>query len=67
MSLYVLDTDTLQLFQDGNAAVVGRVQALAPSDLTISVVTIEEQLSGWYTQLRKAKSPEKLVWAYNST
>ncbi len=27
-------------------------------------MTVEEQLSGWYTQLRKAKGPEKLAWAY---
>jgi tRNA(fMet)-specific endonuclease VapC len=64
MSLYVLDTDTLQLFQDNNPKVVGRVRAVAPSERAISVVTVEEQLSGWYTQLRQAKGPEKLAWAY---
>jgi tRNA(fMet)-specific endonuclease VapC len=64
MSLYVLDTDTLQLYQDGNAAVVNRVNAVAPGDLAISVVTVEEQLSGWYAQLRQAKQPERLAWAY---
>jgi tRNA(fMet)-specific endonuclease VapC len=25
---------------------------------------VEEQLTGWYTQLRKAKRPERLAWAY---
>src|SRR5262249_41135054 len=64
MSLYVLDTDMLQLFQDGNEAVVAHVRAVAPSDRAISVVTVEEQLSGWYTQLRQAKTPERLAWAY---
>jgi tRNA(fMet)-specific endonuclease VapC len=24
----------------------------------------KEQLSGWYTQLRQAKRPERLAWAY---
>src|SRR5205085_3256837 len=28
------------------------------------VVTVEEQLSGWYTELRQAKRPERLAWAY---
>ena len=64
MSLYVLDTDTLQLFQDGHPRVVARAQSVGPSDKAIAVVTVEEQLSGWYTQLRQAKDPERLAWAY---
>ena len=55
MSLYLLDTEVLQLFQEGNAAVVDRVRAVGPADLGISVITVEEQLSGWYTQVRKAR------------
>ena len=64
MSLYVLDTDTLQLLQDEHPMVVARVRAVAVGDRAISVVTVEEQLSGWYTQLRQAKRPERLAWAY---
>jgi tRNA(fMet)-specific endonuclease VapC len=64
MTLYVLDTDTLQLYQEGNPNVVRRVHAAAPGQRAVSVVTVEEQLSGWYTQLRQAKNPEKLAWAY---
>ena len=64
MSLYVLDTDTLQLFQDGHPQVLARVRAVAAVDRAVSVVTVEEQLSGWYTQLRQAKQPERLAWAY---
>ncbi len=64
MSLYVLDTDILQLYQDENPKVVSRVRGIAPKERAISVVTVEEQLSGWYTQLRQAKGPEKLAWAY---
>jgi tRNA(fMet)-specific endonuclease VapC len=64
MSLYVLDTDTLQLYQDGHPLVLARVHAVAPSDRAISVVTVEEQLSGWYAQLRQAQQPERLAWAY---
>jgi tRNA(fMet)-specific endonuclease VapC len=64
MSLYVLDTDTLQLFQDGNPRVIAHVSTIAPGDLATSVITIEEQLSGWYTELRQAKRVERLAWAY---
>ena len=64
MSRFVLDTDTVQLFQDQNPRVLARVRAVTPGDLAISVVTVEEQMSGWYTQLRKAKQPDRLAWAY---
>jgi tRNA(fMet)-specific endonuclease VapC len=64
MSLYVLDTDTLQLYQDGHPKVVARAQAVKPDDRAITVITVEEQLSGWYAELRQAKRPERLAWAY---
>ena len=64
MSLYVFDTDSLQLFQEQNPIVVSHVRTVAPGDLATSVVTVEEQLSGWYTQLRQAKQTERLAWAY---
>lgn len=64
MSLYILDTDTLQLFQDKHPLVTNRVEAVAPDDLGTSVISVEEQLSGWYSQLRQAKRPERLTWAY---
>ena len=64
MSLYVLDTDTFQLFQRGHAQVIARARTVAPGDRAVSVITVEEQLSGWYTQLRQAKRPDRLAWAY---
>jgi hypothetical protein len=41
MSLYILDTDTFQLFQDDHPLVVARVLAVPPDDRAISVVIIE--------------------------
>jgi tRNA(fMet)-specific endonuclease VapC len=64
MTLYVLDTDILTLFERGHAAVAARVAEHSPSEIAISAVTVEEQPSGWYAQLRQAKSQERLVWAY---
>jgi tRNA(fMet)-specific endonuclease VapC len=64
MSLYVLDTDILTLFQRNHAAVMAHVAEHSSDEIAISVITVEEQLSGWYSQLRKAKDPEKLAWAY---
>src|SRR5258708_336378 len=64
MSLFVLDTDILTLFERDHAIVAARVAEHAPTEIAVSVVTAEEQLSGWYAQLRKARRPEKLAWAY---
>jgi tRNA(fMet)-specific endonuclease VapC len=64
MSLYVLDTDILTLYRRGHGAVCRQVAAHAPSDLAITVLTAEEQLSGWYTSLRKAVQPPQRARAY---
>jgi len=64
ISLYVLDTDILTLFQRNHAAVLAHLAEHSSDDIAIFVITVEEQLSGWYSQLRKAKTPEKLLWAY---
>ena len=64
MTLYMLDTDTLVLFQEGNDTVCGRVLSHSARNLAVSVITVEEQLSGWYTLVRRAKNPENLARAY---
>jgi tRNA(fMet)-specific endonuclease VapC len=64
MTVYAFDTDTLSLFQDGHPKVCERAGSLGADALAITILTVEEQLSGWYTELRKAKRPERLVWAY---
>jgi tRNA(fMet)-specific endonuclease VapC len=64
MSLFVLDTDILTLLERGDSIVSARVAEHSPEEIAVSVVTVEEQLSGWYAQLRQAKRPERLTWAY---
>jgi tRNA(fMet)-specific endonuclease VapC len=64
MSLFVLDTDTLTLYYRGDATVVRRVDARHPTELAISIMTIDEQLSGWYTLTRQARQPDQMARAY---
>lgn len=64
MSLFVLDTDTLSLYEHEHPTVMPRVRACPKQDLAITVITVEEQLSGWYTMVRQAKSSAALVHAY---
>jgi tRNA(fMet)-specific endonuclease VapC len=66
MSVFVLDTDTLSLLQRGHPGVTQRCASRAPGELAISAISVEEQVSGWYTMLRRAKNPEELAIAYQS-
>jgi tRNA(fMet)-specific endonuclease VapC len=65
MFQYVLDTDTLSLLRRGNELVLNRISAVAPRSVAITVITVEEQLSGWYALLRKSQSDEALEKAYS--
>lgn len=64
MSLFVLDTDHLTLYYHGDPIVVQRVDSRAPTELAISVLTVDEQLTGWYTLTRQARRPEEVARAY---
>ncbi|MBI3758272.1 MAG: type II toxin-antitoxin system VapC family toxin [Deltaproteobacteria bacterium] len=64
MSLFILDTDHLTLLQHDHPAVKARVLAANPRDVGITLITIEEQLSGWYTKIRQAKKPKEIATAY---
>ncbi len=64
MSLYVLDTDTLTLLQRKHPVVTQRRKATPPAELAITIITVEEQLTGWYARLRQAKRPDEIARAY---
>lgn len=64
MSLYVIDTDHLTLLRRGHTEVVARVAAIRPTDIVITIISVEEQFRGWFTQVRKARDPSRLARAY---
>ncbi len=64
MTLHVLDTDTLVLFQEGQGEVCRRVLSHPIDELATTAITVEEQLSGCYTLLRRAKDKKQLAHAY---
>ena len=64
MSLYLLDTDHLTLYQQGNAGVVGGVVRHQADQLAISVITVTEQLTGWQTALNKTRDEARLEQIY---
>ncbi len=64
MPLYVLDTDILSLFQRGHPSVCAAAASHSPDDLAVTVLTVEEQLSGWYSLLRQSKKRSDLAAVY---
>jgi tRNA(fMet)-specific endonuclease VapC len=64
MTRFVLDTDMVSLLQHGHEAVSRQVRSQANEEIATSIITVEEQLSAWYTLLRKARTTSKLVPIY---
>ena len=66
MSQYVLDTDCLTLLLHGHSEICRKTAAHDPSELGLTIITVEETLTGWYGQIRKAKKDEQTIRAYAS-
>lgn len=66
MIRFVLDTDVLTLLQHGHAKLLQRLLAAVPGEVAVTIISVEEQVSGWYSLLRKAKSNSGLAFAYQS-
>ena len=67
MTLYVMDTDILILYQRNHSQVCEKIRLTRQNNLTIktTVVTVEEQYGGRLAQIRKAQNPEALIAAYD--
>jgi tRNA(fMet)-specific endonuclease VapC len=64
MPLYALDTDSLTLYREGHAQLGQRVLAHPSSEIATTVISVEEQLAGWFAQLRQAKQLDRVARAY---
>jgi tRNA(fMet)-specific endonuclease VapC len=66
MSLYILDTDHISLFQRGHLQVTAHVQLTHHSNIAITIITAEEQVRGRLARIRSAKSEKDrlpaLLW-----
>ncbi|MBL1201258.1 MAG: type II toxin-antitoxin system VapC family toxin [Nostoc sp. GBBB01] len=64
MNFWILDTDTLSLFQRAHLLVIQRVNTIPTEQLATTIVTFEEQMYGRMNRIRRADSQESLVFAY---
>lgn len=54
----------LTLVEEGHPLVSRRFLEANPAEVAITILTVEEQLAGWYAELRRSKKPERLARAY---
>lgn len=64
MSLYLLDTDHFTLYEFGHPQVLRNIARNLASSLAVSVITVEEQLTGWQRALHKAKDDRRREQIY---
>ena len=57
MIRYVLDTNTVGMIFGDHPVLLARVAAQPLGTVGTTPVSLEESLSGWYTYLRRAKTP----------
>ncbi len=64
MIRHILDTDTLSLLAAGHPAICREVAPRRPGALAITVISVEEQLTGWYSTLHRAGSASREAALY---
>jgi tRNA(fMet)-specific endonuclease VapC len=64
VSLFLLDTDHLTLYQMGHPQVLTNVARHLTDQLAISVITVEEQLTGWQRALHQARDDARREQIY---
>ena len=66
--MYVLDSDTLSVFQDRRGEESRRIQRrlamVDPANVFVSIISFQEQANGWSTYIRRAKKPDAVVRGY---
>ncbi len=64
--MFILDTDHISLFQRNDPQVSIRVLGMPSLELATTVITVEEQLRGRLGRVRRARSDEEIVRAYQN-
>jgi tRNA(fMet)-specific endonuclease VapC len=65
MTLLILDTDHISLYQRGDLNVINRLSSANPKNLAVTVISLEEQMYGRLSEIKKANSAISLITAYS--
>jgi tRNA(fMet)-specific endonuclease VapC len=63
MSLWVLDTDCVSLFLEGNVAIADQAASKFP-DVAITIITVQEIFNGWAGRINDKSQSHQLVYLY---
>lgn len=63
--MYILDTDHATLYQQGHPALGQRLNQLPPNQLTTTVITYDEQVSGRLAVVHKTRNSQERIQAYH--
>ena len=66
--MWLLDTDHLSILERGGSTALVlqmRVGRVAPEKLGTTIISYEEQMRGWLSHLAQAKTPQRLIEAYD--
>ena len=66
MSLWILDTDHVSLFQHNHPAIHQRINAIGSQAIAVTIVTFEEQIYGRLNRIRRANSEAQLLLGYRN-
>ena len=64
MSLFILDTDHLSLYQRAAEPLLSKLLSHPPDELAITIITVEEQLRGRLAQIKRAATGVHLNECY---
>ena len=64
MSLWILDTDHLTLWQNEHPLVKQRVDRVNREEIAVTIISVEEQTRGWHNVIRQSGQSDRLLWAY---
>jgi Predicted nucleic acid-binding protein, contains PIN domain len=64
VSLWVLDTDHITLFENQHPVVIQRVMETDPDEITVTIITVEEQMKGWLNAIQQSSQSNRLIWGY---
>ncbi|WP_445633195.1 Ribonuclease VapC [Nostoc sp. DSM 114161] len=62
--IWILDTDSLTLFQNQHVLITQRINQVNFEDIAITVITVEEQMRGWLDAIRQSSEAQRLRWGY---
>jgi tRNA(fMet)-specific endonuclease VapC len=63
MTLWILDTDCVSLFLEGNQQIRETAASKFP-DVAITIITVQEIFNGWAGKINDPSQADKLVWLY---